>query len=160
MSTYATSEAALLALIHAAPSGLFDTANCTRGDFGALDAKGADVACVLMQAGRSECGRNLDGNSHGKRQQRHQIGVTVFAKRKQGAGGDSAPYLLLTETVDALCAWLDTYPRLNGASGVLRAGVTELGDVRFREGRPWIWQTLLVSVLTETEPVLVETARR
>lgn len=161
MSTYTIAEAALHARILAFPGPpTFDGATCTRGDFRALDARGADVACVLMQAGRSELGDTLDGGrgTHGKRQQRHRIGATLFVKRGTGAGGDGAAYVALTALTDALCAHLDRYPRLGGAPGVKRAQVVELGDVRARDARPHLWQTLLIEVLTETAPDLMEGA--
>lgn len=162
MSTYTACEIALLARIHDFRSGAtFGPDNATRGDFRALDAKGRGVACVLLQAARSEYGDTLGGGrgAHGKRQQRHQIGATVFVARGTGAGGDGAAYQALTEIVDALVAWLDTFPRLSNAPGVKRAEVVEVGDARTRETRPWVWQTLRVTVLTETEPVLTEGAQ-
>lgn len=162
MSTYAASEAALAAVIRLLDSGnVFDADNCTQGDYDALDARGKDYGCVLTKAGRSEYGDNLGNGrgAHGKRQQRHRIGVLLFRKRKQAKDGDGAAYADLTTQADAVVALLDTYPRLNGASGVKRAEVVESGEVRTRRDSPWIFLPLLVEVLTETEPTLVETPR-
>lgn len=162
MSTYAVSEAALAAVIRLLDSGnVFDTANCTQGDFDALDTRGKDYGCVLAKAGRSEYGDNLGNGrgAHGKRQQRHRIGVLLYRKRKQGKDGDGAAYVALTTQADALIGLLDIYPRLNNASGVKRAEVVESGEVRARRDSPWIFLPLLVEVLTETEPAIEESPR-
>lgn len=160
MSTYTTSEAALLDVVRLLDNGAaFDSNNSSRGGFRALNAKGADWACVLMQARASRMGDNLGQGrgTHGKRQQEHEIACTVFRKRKQDDDEDA--YTALTTMTDALVALLDTYPRLNGAASVKRAEVITIGDVRYREGKPWIYQSVLVRVLTETAPVLVESPR-
>lgn len=156
MSTYATTEAAALALLQSYQSGaVFDASNSTQGDFSALDAKGTDYAAVLLQAGPSE----MSVPAHRMIQQAHQIGITLFVKRKQGSDGDGAAYQALQTLADGVQAWFDTYPRLNNAVNVKRAAIVDRGEPRVRDGRPWVWTTLLLEALTETEPVLVETAR-
>lgn len=160
MSTYAAAEAALAAVVRLLDSGnVFNADNCRQGDYRALDAQGAVYACVLTKAGRSEHGDNLGNGrgAHGKRQQRHRIGVLLFRKRRQDADGEA--YTDLTAQADAVVGLLDTYPRLNNTSGVKRAEVVESGEVRVRRDSPWIFLPLLVEVLTETEPTLAETAR-
>lgn len=160
MSTYAAAEAALAAVVRLLDSGnVFTTDNCRQGDYRALDAQGALYACVLTKAGRSEYGDNLGNGrgAHGKRQQRHRIGVLLFRKRRQDADGEA--YTDLTTQADAVVGLLDTYPRLNNTSGVKRAEVVESGEVRVRRDSPWIFLPLLVEVLTETEPSLVESPR-
>ena len=157
MSTYATSEAALLTAVQASGSGdVFSATNSSRGDFRILNNEGVTQAAVLMQAARSEFGDNLGQGrgTHGKRQQRHQIAVVVFQARGQADDGTS--YQALQATTDALIAYLDTYPRLNDAANVKRAEATEASEPRIRRDSAWIFQTVLVEVLTETAPVLIE----
>lgn len=159
MSTYSAAEAAALEIVRL--ESTFIETNSSRGDFRALDAKGADFACVLLMAGPSEMGDNLGNGrgTHGKRQQRHRIGVVVFRKRGQAITGDGLVYTALTEMVDTLVARFDTSPRLNGAVGVKRAEVDRVTEPRIRRDSPWVYQTILLDVLTETEPTLTETMR-
>jgi hypothetical protein len=154
VSTYSTSEAALLTTVRA--SGGFTEINSSRGDFAVLNGTGVVSAAVVMQAGPSEFGDDLgEGRgAHGKRQQRHRIAVIVFQARRQD--NDGYTYVALKETVDALIAYLDTYPRLGSAANVKRAEVTEVSAVRRQRDRAWIFQSILVEVLTETSPVLAE----
>jgi hypothetical protein len=153
MSTYATAEAALLTAVQA--SG-FTATNSSRGNFAILNNEGVTVAAVLMQASRSEFGDNLGQGrgTHGKRQQRHRIAVVVFQARGQADDGTS--YVALQATTDSLIGYLDTYPRLNNATNVKRAEVTEASEPRIRRDSAWLFQTILVEVLTETAPVTVE----
>lgn len=153
MSTYATSEAALLAVVQLA--GFTDT-NSSRGDFRILNNEGVTSAAVLMQASRSEFGDNLGQGrgTHGKRQQRHRIAIVVFQARGQLDDGTS--YAALQATTDTLIGLLDTYPRLNNATSVKRAEASEASEPRIRRDSAWIFQSVLVEVLTETEPTLVE----
>jgi hypothetical protein len=157
MSTYATTEAALLTAVRASSaSAVFTAANSSRGDFRVLNNEGVTKAAVLMQAGRSEFGDNLGQGrgTHGKRQQRHRIAVVLFQARGQADDGTS--YQALQAVTDTLIAYLDTYPRLNNAASVKRAEVTESSEPRIRRDSAWIFQTVLVEVLTETAPVLAE----
>jgi hypothetical protein len=160
MSTYTTAEAALLTRVRAYNSGAtFTTTNSSRGDFRVLNNEGVTQAAVLMQATRSEFGDNLGQGrgTHGKRQQRHRIGIVLFQARGQADDGTS--YQALAALTDALIAYLDTYPRLNNATGVKRAEVIEASEPRIRRDSAWIFQTLLVEVMTETVPVLIEGPR-
>ena len=157
MSTYSTSEAALLTVVRASGAGaVFTTSNSSRGDFRVLNNEGVTRAAVLMQASRSEFGDNLGQGrgTHGKRQQRHRIAVVVFQARGQADDGTS--YAALQAITDALIGYLDTYPRLNNAASVKRAEVIEASEPRIRRDSAWIFQTVLVEVLTETAPVLAE----
>jgi hypothetical protein len=157
MSTYATSEAALLTTVRALSSGsVFTAANSSRGDFRVLNNEGVTAAAVLMQESRSEFGDNLGQGrgTHGKRQQRHRIAIVVFQAR--GQADDGASYVALQGVTDSLIAYLDTYPRLGTATSVKRAEVTEASEPRIRRDSAWIFQTVLVEILTETQPVLVE----
>jgi hypothetical protein len=157
MSTYATSEAALLVAVRASSAGaVFTATNSSRGDFRVLNNEGVTQAAVLMQAAASQFGDNLGQGrgTHGKRQQRHRIGLVIFQAR--GQADDGASYQALAAVTDALIGYLDTYPRLNNATSVKRAEVTEASEPRIRRDSAWIFQTLLVEVLTETAPVLVE----
>ena len=157
MSTYATTEAALLTAVRASSSGaVFTTANSSRGDFRVLNNDGVTQAAVLMQASRSEFGDSLGQGrgTHGKRQQKHMIAIVVFQARGQADDGTS--YAALQATTDALIAYLDTYPRLGNATNVKRAEVTEASEPRIRRDSAWIFQTVLVEVLTETSPTLAE----
>lgn len=157
MSTYATSEAALLTTVRASGGGaLFTEINSARGDFAVLNGTGVVSAAVVMQAGASEFGDSLGQGrgTHGKRQQRHRIGIVVFQARRQD--DDGYTYVALKETVDTLIAYLDTYPRLGNAANVKRAEVTEVTDVRRVRDRAWVFQSILVEVLTETTPILAE----
>jgi len=157
MSTYVPSEEALLAAVRASGNGAtFTTQNSARGDFTVLDKAGVTSAAVLMQAGKSEYADNLGGGrgAHGKRQQRHQIAVILFQARGQADDGTATQ--ALHGQKDALIAYLDTYPRLNNAAGVKRAAVVEADVPRVRQARAWIFQAILVEILTETAPVLQE----
>jgi hypothetical protein len=159
MSTYAASEAALLAAVRASSGGaVFTATNSSRGNFAVLNNEGVTVAAILMQATRSEFGDNLGQGrgTQGKRQQRHRIGIVVFQARGQADDGTS--YQALVSVTDALIAYLDTYQRLGNATNVKRAQVVEASEPRIRRDSAWIFQTLLVEVLTETAPALVETA--
>lgn len=164
MSTYATSEAALLTLVQAYSGGTVFTgsgisANSSRGDFKVLNNQAVTVAAVLLQARPSELGDDLGSGrgTQGRRQQRHWIAVIVFQAR--GQTNDGAPYVALTTLTDALIAWLDTYQKLNSAANVKRAQVREVSEVRRQRDQAWIYQTILVEVLTETSPVIVDYAR-
>lgn len=157
MSTYSTCEAALLTVVRASGGGaVFTEINSSRGDFAVLNGTGVTSAAVLMQAGASEFGDDLGQGrgTHGKRQQKHRIAVIVFQARRQD--DDGYTYVALKENVDALIGYLDTYPRLGSATNVKRAEVVELSDVRRQRDRAWVFQTILVEVLTETSPVLAE----
>lgn len=159
MSTYATSEAALLTRVRAYSAGaVFTTTNSSRGDFRVLNNEGVTQAAVLMQASRSEFGDDLGRGrgSHGKRQQRHRIALIVFQAR--GQIDDGTTYAALLTITDALIAYLDTYPRLSNATSVKRAEIVEVSEPRIRRDSAWIFQTILVEVMTETAPQLVETA--
>lgn len=159
MSTYSTSEAALLTRVRAYNSGAtFTATNSSRGDFRVLNNEGVTQAAVLTQAGRSEFGDNL-GQGRGsmsKRQQRHSIALILFQARGQSNDGDS--YTSLCTLRDGVIGYLDTYQRLNAASGVKRAEIIEASEPRIRRDSAWIFCTVLVEVLTETAPALVETA--
>lgn len=157
MSTYAVTEAAALEIVRMLSA--FDENNSSRGDFRALDAKGTDWAAVLLMAASSEFGDNLGNGrgSHGKRQQRHRIGIAVFRKRGQAQGGDGDVYTELTELTDSLVALFDTYPRLNGADNVKRVEIDRVTEPRIRRDSPWIYQTILLEAMTETSPTLTET---
>lgn len=157
MSTYATSEAALLTAVRASSAGaVFTATNSSRGDFSVLNNEGVTVAAVLMQNSKSEFGDNLGSGrgTHGKRQQKHNIGLVVFQAR--GQNNDGVTYQALATATDALIAYLDTYPRLSNATGVKRAEVVEASEPRIRRDAAWIFQVLLVEVLTETAPTLIE----
>lgn len=159
MSTYATTEQAALELLRTVDQ--FDEANTSRGDFRALDAKGTNWAAVLLMAGPSEMGDNLGNGrgTHGRRQQRHRIGLAIFRKRGQAPEGDGALYVELTEVTDTVVALFDTYPRLNGAARVKRVEIDRVTEPRIRRDSPWIYQTILLDAMTETEPTLTETMR-
>lgn len=157
MSTYATSEAALLIAVRASSAGAtFTATNSSRGDFSVLNNEGVTVAAVLMQATRSEFGDNVGSGrgTHGKRQQRHHIAVVVFQAR--GQANDGTSYQALHAASDALISYLDTYPRLNNATNVKRAEVVEASEPRIKRDSAWIFQTVLVDILTETSPTLIE----
>jgi hypothetical protein len=157
VSTYSTSEAALLTTVRAVSNGsIFTAANSSRGDFRVLNNEGVTTAAVLMQAAPSEFGDNLGQGrgTHGKRQQRHRVAVILFQAR--GQADDGASYVALQETRDTLIAYIDTYPRLNDAANVKRAEVIEASEPRIRRDSAWIFQSLLVEILTETAPVLAE----
>lgn len=154
MSTYATSEQALLECIRLLSD--YTDANSARGDFRVIDAKGVTLACVLTQAGNSEFGDNLGQGrgTQGKRQQRHRINAIVFQKRLQDADGPT--YTALGTAVSALIAHLDTYQRLNNGPSIKRAEVVDAGVPLRRRDSTHIYQAVVVEVLTETAPVLVE----
>ncbi len=158
MATYTTAEAALLTRVRAYNAGVtFTTANSSRGDFRVLNNDGVTQAAVLMQAGKSEFGDRLDSRgAHGKRQQRHRMAIVLFQTR--GAIDDGTTYTTLGALTDALIAYLDTYPRLSNTAGVKRAEIVEASEPRIRRDSAWIFQTILVEVMTETAPVLVEMA--
>lgn len=154
MSTYTTSEQALLDCIRLLPD--YTDANTSRGDFRVVDAKGVILSCVLVKGRGSEYGDNLGQGrgTHGKRQQRHRIAAIVFQKRLQDADGPT--YIALEAAVDALIGHLDRYQRLNNATSVKRAEVIEDDIVQRRRDSTHAWQVVLVEVLTETAPILVE----
>lgn len=156
MSTYATSEAALLDVLRLLAT--FTQTNSSRGDFSILNNEGVTQAVVLTQARPSENGDNLGSGrgSMGKRQQRHSVAAIVFQAR--GQENDGVTYQALTTLTDALVAHLDRYQRLNGATSVKRAQVKEIAEPRIRRDNAWVYQTVLIEVMTETEPALVETA--
>ncbi len=159
MSTYATAEAALLTRVQAySSSSVFTTTNSSRGDFQVLNNEGVSQAAVLLQAAPSEFGDNLGSGrgSMGNRQQRHRIACILFQRR---AGNDGANYTALLTLVDALIAYLDTYPALGSPSTVRRAEVVSASEPRIRRSSDWLYQTLLVEVVTETAPILTEAMR-
>lgn len=159
MSTYSISETALLAAVRASSSGgAFTAQNSARADFTVLDRAGVVSAAVLIQGGASEFGDNLGQGrgTHGKRQQRHQIAIVLFQARGQTDDGIAA--VALQAARDALIAYLDTVPRLNNAAGIKRAEVIQADVPRVQQAKAWIFQAILVEVLTETAPVLVEGA--
>lgn len=159
MSTYSTAEQAALAVVRNVTT--FTEANSTRGDFRAIDAKGTSWAAVLLMAGPSEMGDNLGNGrgTHGRRQQRHRIGVIILHERQQAPQGDGAVMTELLAMTDQVVALFDTYPRLNGATSVKRAEVDRVTEPRIRRDMPWVYQTILLTVLTETEPAITETMR-
>lgn len=160
MSTYTTTEEALLTAVRASGGGaIFTTQNSSRADFTVLDRAGVTSAAVLIQAGKSEMGDDLGGGrrAYGKRQQRHRIAVVLIQARGQTDDGTAAQ--ALHTAADALIAYLDTYPRLNNATAVKRAELVEADIPRkLRASDAWIFQALLVEVMTETAPVLAEGA--
>lgn len=119
--TYTTCEAAVLTLVQAYNAGAtFTDANARIADMRAIDAR--DASAVIRMAGDSQEGDNLfEKGSHGRRQAIHEIGVTIFYKVKDGAGGPTVSYTALTTLVDDLLSWLRRYEKLNGATGVRRA---------------------------------------
>src|SRR5262245_42700166 len=160
MSTYATSEAALLTVIRLMGSGTtYTTANSSQGAFGVLNNKNVTGAVVLMMARASENGDDLGNGrrAQGKRQQRHYIAAIVF--RARGQVDDGVSYTALITATDAIVAHLDTYQRLNNATNVKRAQVREVTEPRVQRSNAWIYQSIIVEVMTETSPVVVETAR-
>ncbi len=156
MSTYSTTEAALLQTLQ---DYGFDDLSSSRGDFSILNNKGVARAVVLMQARPSEFAFDLGGGraSHGKRQQRHVIACVIFQAR--GQNNDGVSYVALTELTDALIAYLDKYPLLGAAANVKRADVGEATEPRIRRDKAWIYQTVFVSVDTETTIEAVEFIR-
>lgn len=160
MSTYSTSEAALLTRIRAMDGGgSYDTGNSSRGDYRVFDAPGRQLACVVVRAGRSLMGDRMENGrgSHGKRQQRHRIAAIVAQKR--GQLSDEAAYTALMDAIDALIAWVDTYPRLGNVTDVKRAEAVEVSEPRRNQTSTHIYASILFDVYTETEPVLTESAR-
>lgn len=157
MSTYVLAENALLAAVRASSSGaVFTTTNSSRGDFRVLNNQGVTTAAVLMMGGASEFADNLGGGrgTHGKRQQRHRIAIILFQARRQD--NDGLNYTEQVDATDTLIAYLDTVPRLNNASSIKRAEVVEAAEPRVRRDSAWIFQAILVEVLTETAPTLAE----
>lgn len=164
--SYTTAEAALLTLVRAYEGGaVFTAANSSRGDFSATDAPGYRQYAVVMMAGESDYGDALFGRgAHGKRQQRHRMSVLLFQARQQGLGGDGAAYSALLTLTDGVAAWLERYPRLDGASGVKRAEIVRIGKVRTTQTPagapgPHLLQPILLDVLCETEPAQAESAQ-
>lgn len=161
MSTYTTAEAAVLTLLRAYDGGgVFTEANASRGDFSATDAPGYRQYAVVLMADSSDYG---DGRSHGKRQQTHRISVLLFQAREQGLGGDGAAYSALTTLTDAVAAWFERYPRLNGAAGVKRAAIVRVGKPRTTQAPgggagPHLVQPIMLDVLCETTPAQQESA--
>lgn len=160
MSTYTTVAAGLLAVLKAYDNGaVFASDNAKIDDFTALDAQGRTEAAVVAQAAPSQFGDNLGQGrgTHGKRQQRHRLVVALYVKRLQD--DDGATVAALHALADGVIGWLDTYPRLNNTSSVKRAEVVEASDVIISRDSPNALITLMVEVLTETAPVLVESPR-
>ena len=160
MSTYATSEEALLEVIRLYNGGAtFSENNSSRGSFKVLNNTGVTSAAVLMKVGGSQYADNLGGGrgAHGKRQQRHRIGIVVFQARRQD--DDGITYGDLTALTDALIGHIDRYQRLNNAANVKRAQVIEDTETRVQQTNAWMFQTVLVQVDTETTPSLVEGAQ-
>lgn len=147
MSTYATSEQALLDTIRLMPE--YTSTNSSRGDFGVWDAAGSSVGVVVIKGGRSQMGDRLEGGraTHGKRQQRHRIAVVVGLKR--GQANDSTAYVTLIAATEAIIAHLDRYQRLQAT--VKRAEASEATEVQRRRDNPFIFCTILVDIMTETE---------
>jgi len=159
MSTYVVAETALLARVVAYSGGtVFTTTNSSRGDFRVLNNEGVTQGAVLLQAAASEFGDDLGGGrgAMGKRQQRHRIALILF-QRRNGSDGDN--YTALATLTDTVIAYLDTYPLLNNTSSVKRAEVVSASEPRIRRSSDWIYQTVLVEVMTETAPALTEPIR-
>jgi len=153
VSTYATSEAAALAVVQLLSP--FTATNASRGDFRVLDRAGVTQAAVITQARASENGDDLGQGrgTQGKRQQRHWLAIVVFQARGQADDGTS--YTSLTALTDTLVAHLDKYQRLNNATSVKRAQVREIAEPRLSaRWSAWLFQTILVEVMTETSPVV------
>jgi hypothetical protein len=157
VSTYSLAEAALLAAVRASGSGaVFTEQNSSRADLTVLDRAGVTSAAVLVQGGASEFADNLGQGrgTYGKRQQRHRIAIMLIQARGQVDDGTAATALHAAH--DALVGYLDTVPRLNNAASVKRAEAVEADVPRLRRDNAWIYQVVMVEVLTETQPNLVE----
>jgi hypothetical protein len=128
VSTYATTEAAVKTLM-LAYGPQFDDRNTAQGAWRVLDSSASLWACVLTIGAPTEKGDSLFGRgAQGKRQERHTINVEVYRK-VAGTENDGVAYVALTALVDAIDAYLATYPRLNGAANVKRAEVAFIGDM-------------------------------
>lgn len=159
MSTYATTEEAVLSRIRALNSGdTFTVTNSSRGDFRVLNNSGVVNACVLMMARDSEFADNLGQGrgTHGKRQQRHYVGAVLF--RARGTADDGTSYQALTTLTDALIAYLDTYQRpADTPTSIKRMEVVGATVPRLSaRWNAWLFQTVTIEVLTETTPTLQE----
>lgn len=156
MSTYATTEQALLTLL---VSYGYSAQHAARGDFSILNNAGVTQAVVLLQARPSVFAFDLgEGRgSHGKRQQRHWIALIVYQAR--GQNNDGVTYTALAGQTDGIIVHLDKYPLLNSAANVKRAEVVEASEPRIRRDKPWIYQMLLLEVTTETAIAAVESIR-
>jgi hypothetical protein len=161
--TYAAAEAALLTTLRLYSSGTaFTTANSSRGDFRVLDAEGHDYGAVISQRARSTYSdRGADGRgSHGKRQHRHAMRITLGYKRSAGEGGDGIAYAALQTLADALQAHLDLYPRLGGGvASIRRAEVVEASEVLMSESGALFLKRLEVDVASEADWAPAEAAR-
>lgn len=162
MTLYATCEAALLTLVRAVNSGAtYDATNSSRGDWSVRDRQGVTLSAVLYQARASQFAFAFPGGrgAHGRRQERHFIGVQVAYARGAAQGGDGVAYAGLQTAVDSLIAHLNQYPRLNGTSGVKEARVSEAGMPVYNAGRTHLIRALLVEVAAEIDLVQVESAQ-
>ncbi len=167
--TLAASATALLTLVRAYNSGAtFTTTNSSYGDWLVLDATGTEVSAVVEMADVSVSGDIVqDGavnyGTQGNYQEAHTLAVFVAYKRGVGASGDGALYSNLTTLVDALRAYLTTYPRLNNAGLVRYAHIVQTStpfDVAPSQPNDapstHLAQRLIVKVWCETTPAFVE----
>lgn len=160
--SYATCAAALLTLVRAYNSGAtFTTANSAEDDFTLLNSE--TTAAIVTMVGDSAEGDRLDGRgAQGKRQARHEIGITLAVPI--GADKDSTAKAALHTIRDALIAYLRPYGRLNNASGVKRAEIVthtrdRLIGPRDDQGTHWvsvvilhIWEEFTVTYATGDSP--------
>jgi len=164
-----TTITALLTRVRAYNSGAtFVAANSSYAEYTVLDAPGYEVAAIVDVAGDAAIGETVpygQGNigAQGKLQELYELSITVAYKRGVGDGGDGALKASLTTLTDALLAYLITYPRLNGASGIRRA-------LPYRRNQPYdiapaqpegapsthLAQDIFVRVWAETTPAYVE----
>lgn len=167
--TLATTISALLTLIRAYSSGtVFTTANSSFGDWSVLDAPGLASSAIISIGSATISGdqvASVNGASYGSAgnfQELHTLTVTVAYKRGQENGGDGALDTTLVTLVDGLKAHLNMYPRLNAATGVLRALIVATGepdDILLRQDQligTHRAQDITIKVLCETANAWVE----
>jgi hypothetical protein len=121
---YTTAEIAALDLVIA--SGLFTADTARRDDYTVIDV-GADVVCVVEQAGDTVEADRLSGyGAQGMRTQQHEIAVILLTRIGDGLGGDGAAIAASKTTAETLSDYLANYERLNGAAYVQRAQVARI----------------------------------
>jgi hypothetical protein len=158
--SYTTCEAALETLLTGYTDGahvLTSGGNLRRGDYRAKDEPGTTVACVITMGGDSDYADAFGTHrAHGKRQARHRPALSLFWKRGTALGGDGVAYEALRSYTDTLIAFLNRYPRINGATGVHRMQVSRASRIVQLRDSPHAAQRVELEVLEQTAVTPVE----
>lgn len=108
----------------------YDKNNSSIGDFSILD-KGHDSAVVLLYL-PSEHGPGVLPGGHQRKGSNHKITIRVYRRYEY----DKDSYENLLDDVSTVMSHINSYPKLNSTTNVIRAIVTDSGSVFTRMTLP------------------------